>query len=156
MKRRLLAWAIVAIGVAAGALREFAFLNLNYQLDHVRRATPISYAHSMFQGWVHGWDLGALNRLKWALALAFSLLMLGLAAWLARVLAGSHRYLAPLAAGFLAVGLSALALHLLAALHPALERVSVQVSHIIQYPVPLIFLMAAALLARSNAPDDGT
>lgn len=156
MKRRLLAWTIVAIGVAAGAVREFAFLNLNYQLDHVRRATPVSYAHSMFQGWVQNWDLGALTKLKWGLALAFSLVMLVLSAWLARVLTGGHRYRAPLAAGFLAVGLVAAALHLLAAWHTPLERVSVQISHIIQYPVPLVFLMAAALLAGGRGREART
>lgn len=148
MRQRALILTILLLGVVSGAFREFLFLNLNYQLDHVRRDTPLSYAHSLFQGWVSGWDYPALTRLKWVLAVVFSGIMLALSVWLARALFGHWRHLPALSLGFLAMGALAALLHLLAASVPELARVSVQLLHAIQYPVPLLFILAASLLGR--------
>lgn len=138
---------IVAAAVGFGALREFLFLNLNYQLDAVARQRPISYAHSMFQGWVEGWDLDALLRLKWLLAMAFIVLMALAAVLLARVLFGDHRHRTAIVVGFALSSLVALALHALGTLHPAFPLVAIKVLHALQYPVVLLFIWAAHRLA---------
>lgn len=133
---------ILSVGIGLGALHEFLSENLNYQLDHVRRGTPWSYAHSLFQGWVSGWDPAMLTRLKWAFALIFILLMWGLCLLLLRN-AGVHRRLArPLTLGFILVALLALVLHVAARWLP-LEEASVNLLHAIQYPVVLLVLQAA-------------
>lgn len=136
------------VGIALGALREFLFVNLNYQLDHVERGTEFSYAHSLFQQWTAGWDLGDLTRLKWSLALLFISLMLGLALLLARLLAGDHRYTPGIVLGYLSAGAVALLLHALAPWVPPLEGTSVKVLHMLQYPVVLFFVWAAWTLRR--------
>lgn len=145
-------WAliIVAAAVALGALREFLFLNLNYQLDAVARQRTISYAHSMFQAWVEGWDLDALLRLKWVLAIAFITLMATASVLLARVLFGDHRHRRNLLLGFALASLLALALHALGAVHPAFPLVALKVLHALQYPVVLLFLWAAHRIGASN------
>ena len=66
---------LLALAVIAGAVRDFLFLNLNYQLDAVTHHRTGSYAHSLFQNWVEGWDGPALLRAKWGMALFFSVLM---------------------------------------------------------------------------------
>jgi hypothetical protein len=143
---------IVLIALAAivlGALREFLFVNLNYQIDHVERATDFSYAHTLFQGWVQGWGLPALQRAKWALALGFIGAMLGLAIGLARLLAGDHRHARALALGYAAAGGLALLLHAAAPWQPPLEAASVQLLHMLQYPVVLFFFWAGWTLKRA-------
>jgi hypothetical protein len=137
--------------VALGASREFLFLNLNYQLDAVAHQRSISYAHSLFQGWVTGWDVKDLLLLKWALALVFSVLMAAACIALARVLFGDHRHLRTVVLGYLALGTIALALHALASVHPAFGAIGVKVLHTLQYPVVLFFVWAAAILQRSRA-----
>ena len=135
-------------GIALGALREFLFVNLNYQLDHVERATEFSYAHSIFQRWTMGWDLNDLTRLKWTLALLFIAVMLGLALLLARLLTGDHRYTPGIVLGYLSAGAVALLFHALARTTPAFEGTSVKVLHMLQYPVVLFFVWAAWTLRR--------
>lgn len=147
--RKLLLSVIFLGAVSLGALREFLFLNLNYQLDAVAHNRPISYAHSMFQAWVEGWELPALLRLKWALALLFVALMALAAILLARVLWGDQRYRRPILMAFGAVAALALLLHALAALHPAFGAIGVKLLHSLQYPVLLFFVWAAAWLQGS-------
>lgn len=149
MKRRLAAAAIVAIGVLLGAVREFLFLNLNYQIDHLQRGTPYSYAHSLFQRWA-GADLGDLTLLKWLLAAAYVALMLLLAVRLARVLTGHHGHRRTLIAGTLIAAAVALLLHLSARALPPLEAVAVKLLHALQYPVLLLILLLVLPLARRS------
>jgi len=148
MKARATAVLLIACGVLLGALREFLFLNLNYQLDHVRRGTAYSYAQSRFQSWTAGADLAGLVALKWALAAGFVAIMLVLAVALARVLVGDHRYRTPLVAGTLITGSLALALHAAAAVLPALEAVGVKLLHALQFPVVLLLILLAVPLIR--------
>lgn len=138
-----------AAGLALGALREFLFLNLNYQIDHVARHTPFSYAHSLFRARVQGWSLSQLTWLKWGLAVLFIALMLGLSLLLARTLFRDRRLDRHILLGFAGIGGSALLLHVMAHWLPRAEAVSVKLLHLIQYPVLLVFLWAASLLPRS-------
>ena len=146
-RRRLAIIAILFVGVALGALREFLFINLNYQIDHVARHTPFSFAHSMFQGWVGGFHLHALIRLKWTLAFAFIALMWLLCVLLARALLGTHRRARLVTFFFLVVGFVALILHFASRYAmPGFATVSVKLLHTLQFPVMLFFLWAASFL----------
>ncbi len=151
MIRRFALPACLAISVVLGALREFVFINLNYQLDHVARNTPMSYAHSQFQSWVSGWSLRSLILLKWGMAMAFAAAMCGLCVLLARALFASRRYDKVVLIAFAALGSLAVVLHLLSPLKPPLELVSVKLLHALQYPVLLMFIWAASWLRRSPA-----
>lgn len=142
--------AILGAAVAVGALREFLFLNLNYQVDAVARNRPISYAHSLFQGWVEGWDLPALFRLKWALALLFASTMAMACILLARVLFGNQRYRRSILLAYAITGAAALLLHALSTAHHAFGSIGVKLLHALQYPVVLFFVWAAAVLKRSR------
>ena len=71
MKRLPAVLLVLALAVVLGSLRDLLLINLNYQLDHVQRGTPYSYAHSAFQAAVSGWGLKALIALKWGLAIGF-------------------------------------------------------------------------------------
>lgn len=154
-QRNLFVGAILVAAVSLGALREFLFLNLNYQLDAVEHHRAISYAHSMFQGWVEGWELPALVRLKWTLALLFIALMAVAAVLMARVLWGDQRYLRLILLTFGLAAMLALLFHWLAAVHPAFGAVSIKVLHSLQYPVLLFFVWAAAMLQRNMpSPQD--
>ncbi|MBL8011807.1 MAG: hypothetical protein JNJ64_14480 [Flavobacteriales bacterium] len=141
MKRRLIASCIVGIAVLLGAVREFLFLNLNYQLDHLERGTPYSYAHSLFQRWTDGADLGDLTLVKWLLSSAYVALMLLLAVLLARVLTGHHHHRRTLVAGTAIAAALALLLHIAAQALPPLEAVAVKLLHALQYPVLLLILL---------------
>ncbi|MBP6390366.1 MAG: hypothetical protein KA352_05710 [Flavobacteriales bacterium] len=134
---------LVAVAVVLGALREFLFVNLNYQLDHVARGTPFSYAHSLFQGWTQGLGVAGLTALKWAAAFFFVLLMTGLSVLAARLLFGDHRYLRLIAVAVGCTALLALLLHVL-----SLEMAAVKLLHALQYPVMLL----ALVLIRPLAP----
>lgn len=147
MRRPIILFCIIA-AIMLGALREFLFLNLNYQIDHVARHTGISYAHSLFQGWVKGWDLRSLIILKWVLALCFIGAMWGLCVLIARPLFAPRRLEKPLALAFLAIGGAAILFHWAAQWAAPMESVSVKLLHLLQYPVPLFFLWAAAMLVR--------
>ena len=148
--RRAAVLAIWAIAITLGAIRDFFFYNLNYQLDAVARQSPVSYAHSMFQGWVQGWDLAALLRLKWVLAFLFAGSMLLICLALARVLFGDHRHRRAIMLAYLLFGGLALALHGLAGVHPAFGHIGVKLLHSLQYPVVLFLFWAAALLTQAQ------
>ncbi|MEZ4757984.1 MAG: hypothetical protein R2817_14245 [Flavobacteriales bacterium] len=149
MRRRTLLALLMLAAVLLGAVREFLFLNLNYQLDAVANQRTVSYAHSLFRQWTAGLDLAALLRLKWALALLFTAVMLGLSVACARIVFGDHRYRRVVVLGFALVGAVALLLNALSAALPALYGVSVKLLHLLQYPVVLFVLWAASLLPRS-------
>jgi len=138
---------ILVAAIALGAFREFLFLNLNYQVDAVANQRSISYAHSLFQGWVQGWDLKDLVLLKWSLALIFSVLMATACIALARVLFGDHRHRRTVIFGYLTLGTIALTLNVLSSIHPAFGAIGVKVLHTLQYPVVLFFVWAAAVLS---------
>jgi hypothetical protein len=142
---------ILVAAIALGATREFLFLNLNYQLDAVAYERDVSYAHSLFQVWVKGWELSDLVILKWTLALAFSALMAVACIALARVLFGDHRHRRTVILGYLTLGAIALSLDALAGYHPAFGAIGVKVLHTLQYPVVLFFVWAAAFLQRGRA-----
>jgi hypothetical protein len=89
MKKRVRALGILITGIGLGSLRDFLFINLNYQIDHVQRATTTSFAHSRFQAWVEGHDLISLLQLKWILAALFIVAMWALSLLLLRN-AGGH------------------------------------------------------------------
>jgi hypothetical protein len=145
-RRRIGILLILAIAVALGAVRDFLLVNLNYQIDFVEHHRTVSYAHSLFRGWTEGLGLGALVRLKWALAVAMSASMLVLCIGMARLVFGDHRYRTALVIGFTSVGALALVLQALSAQLPPLYGVSVKLLHLLQYPVVLFLLWAAALL----------
>jgi hypothetical protein len=142
---------LLLIGIVLGACREFLFINLNYQIDHVARHTRFSYAHSLFQGWTRGLDLGTLLTLKWVLALAFILTMMVLSVLMSRVLFNTWRHTRPLVLGFAIFTIAAMALHALARWRPDFEMVSIHLSHMLQYPVMLLFLLLAAGLPGVKA-----
>lgn len=146
--RRALVLLLLGTGIALGALREFLFLNLNYQIDHVARRTAFSYAHSLFREWAAGIDLHGLTVMKWTLAALFIAAVCGLTVLLARVCFGSYRHAKAILLGTFAFAVLALVLHVLAHRVPGLERVSVQVLHMLQYPVPLLFVLLVALGGR--------
>lgn len=151
MARRLGILGIFAVAVALGAAREFLFLNLNYHIDFLAHKRQVSYAHSLFRGWVQGMDLGDLLVLKWMLALLFIATMLLLAVVLARLLFGDHRYRRAIVAAFGLIGALALLLHGLAGVLPGAKATSVKLLHTLQYPVLLFFIWAASLLAPRDA-----
>jgi len=153
MRRRTPLALLMLAAVLLGAVREFLFINLNYQLDALTYQRPVSYAHSLFRGWTDGMDLSALVMLKWALALLFIGIMLLLSVAVARIVFGDHRYRVALVAGFVLIGSVALALHAFSGGVPALYGVSVKLLHLLQYPVVLFFIWAASLLpARRPSP----
>ena len=152
--RRIEVWLVLVAGVALGALREFVFINLNYQLDHLARSTRWSYAHSAFQQLVGGMGHPALIRLKWALAALFIALNAGLVVALSRVLSGSGGHTRPILIAYLALGVLAFLLELAAGAAPPLGRIAVQLLHLLQYPVPIVLLLAyhQGLYRRSPLP----
>ena len=149
--RRVALAAILLVAVVIGAGREFLFLNLNYSIDHLENHRAVSYAHSQFQAAVTGFDLRTMKVLKWVLAILFISVMLGLSLLTARLLFGDHRYRMAIVLGFFAVGFLALLLNMGAGRLPALGNISVKLLHLLQYPVILFFLWAAALLQRRTA-----
>ncbi|MCC6841270.1 MAG: hypothetical protein IT230_14015 [Flavobacteriales bacterium] len=148
--RRMEAALVLVVGIAFGSWREFAFINLNYQIDHLERHTPFSYAHSLVQAWTRGLDLPTLLALKWALALGSMAVMAGLCILLARILFGNWSQAKLILAGFAAFALLSLAMHFAARWAPPFELVSVRLSHMLQYPVPLVFVLIAATLPRTD------
>ena len=145
MARAVRAAGILFIGILLGSLRDLLFINLNYQIDHVRRSTPGSYAHSRFQAFVEGWDLGDLVRLKWILAGFFVLSMWGLSMVLLRNANALARLARPVTLLFGVIALAALFAHVLGRWLPV-EEASVNLLHAIQYPVLLIVLQVAIML----------
>jgi hypothetical protein len=156
MNRR---WAIALLLLAAvllGAGREFIFINLNYQLDHVARGTAVSYAHSAFQRAVSGMDVPALARMKWGMAALFISAACLCCLLMSRMLFGSWRYTRTIVVGYAACATFALLCHGFAFGSRPMERLSIQLLHAAQYPVPVLFLLAAALSPRlrSGRPEE--
>lgn len=147
-KRTFAGLLLLAAAVGIGAVREFLFVNLNYQLDFVANQRAFSYAHSSFQAWSGGWSLSALTALKWALALLFILINLGLAVLLARVRFGDHRYRTALLLGFAAVGSMALLAHVAAPRVVGMATLSIKLLHALQYPVVLLLIWAASWIPQ--------
>lgn len=145
-RRRVHMVIIVALAVLLGALREFLAINLNYQIDAVRYDRSVSYAHSAFQQLVAGRDLRELIRVKWLIALAFSMAMCLLCLALARSLNGDQRHRKAIIAGFLIIGCLALLFHLASAFAPPLQAASIKLLHLLQYPVVLFFVWAGSRL----------
>ena len=152
--RRWKAALVLMAGILFGAWREFAFINLNYQIDHIAHHTPFSSAHSLVQGWTRGIGMDGLLALKWSLALLSMAVMAGLCILLARILIGSWRHALPILAGFTGFAVLSLAMHGLARWAPPFELVSVRLSHMLQYPVLLLFVLIAATLPRDGRRDE--
>lgn len=150
--RRMEIIAVLVAGIVLGACREFVFINLNYQIDHVEHHTSFSYAHSIVQGWTRGIGLDGLLVLKWSLTLLSMALMAGLCILLARILFGTWRQAIPILVGFGGFALLSVAMHGLARWAPPFELVSVRLSHMLQYPVTLLFVLIAATLPRDRKP----
>lgn len=142
------AWAILGAAVASGALRDFLFVNINYQVDHVRRATAFSYAHSAFQKATAGWDTGALNALKWGLSLAFMVCMWAACLGLSRAFRRLELLWGPITSGFTGAALLSVLLHFLARYVPGAEEASVNLAHAIQYPLVPAMLFAGLWFAE--------
>lgn len=151
MKRRALIVAIAVAAIALGAVREFLFVNLNYQIDHVQRATKSSFAHSGFQRWAEGWDATDLVRMKWLLAFVFVGAMLALAIRLAHTLVGDHRHRKSIGVAYAIAGGAALLLHACGGAVPAAGVMGVKLLHLLQYPVVLFFVWAALTLVPRRA-----
>ena len=149
--RRFLVACILSIGVALGALREFLFINLNYQIDHLARHTRFSYAHSRFIHWTKSLALPDLMLLKWLLGAAFTAVIAVLCILLSRVVFGSWAHTRGILLGFLGFVVLALLLHAGARWSAPLEMISVHVSHMLQYPVALLFVLFAGWLPRKPA-----
>ncbi|QQR85466.1 MAG: hypothetical protein IPJ76_12710 [Flavobacteriales bacterium] len=148
MKRRLLIGAVLLVAVLLAERREFLFINLNYQIDHLSRGTPFSYAHSAFRSFVAGWSLQALTALKWCMSLVYIAVNALLALALARLLHGDHRYAKPILLIIGAVALAALLFHALGYLFTGGMGIAVMLLHMVQYPVVLLVLLVSSSLSR--------
>ena len=149
--RKLAVASILLVAVLLGSLREFLFLNLNYEIDRLANHRLVAYAHSRFRAWVEGWDLQELIVLKWAISFAFIGVTLALCILLARALQGSWRAARPLALGYVGIATLSFLLHRMAVRVPELETVAVKLLHMLQYPVILFFVWAATLLRPPSA-----
>lgn len=141
---------LLLLGVALGSLREFVFINLNYQVAHAAGQIPWSYAHSAVQRLLAGWPPGDLLRLKWALALAFVALMGTLTFLTARLLFG-RRLDRTVVGGYMAIGALALLLHLLGGRLPFTASAGVKLLHLLQYPMPMLVLVVARFMPGERA-----
>ena len=148
--RRLLIALVLGVGLALGALREFLFINLNYQLDFVRHGRAVSYAHSLFRRWVAGWELTELTVLKWVLAGGYVAVMGALCVALAHLLWGDHRYRRLLVLGYATLAMVALGLQALSTLMVGAGDVAVQLLHALQYPLVLFLLLVVRVIGRSD------
>lgn len=155
MKRLPAVLLILGIAVVLGSLRDFLLINLNYQLDHVQRATPYSYAHSGFQAAVNGWGLKALVALKWGLAIGFVAATWSLCQGLLAVFGMRAQVGRLLTIGFGGIAVLALLAHALARVWPRLEPVSVDLLHAIQYPVIVLLLLVVLWLHQARQAVQG-
>ncbi len=144
MVKRVRAFGILGAGIGLGSLRDFLFINLNYEIDHVQRATSISFAHSRFRAWVEGHEMSSLLLLKWILAALFIAAMWALSLLLLRNAGVLQRLFRPVTVVFLGIAAVAALLHLLSHWVPVGEA-SVNLLHAIQYPVLLIMLQVALI-----------
>ena len=148
MKRKFPIVAVLLVAIVLAERREFLFINLNYQIDHVSRGTASSYAHSAFRSFVEGWSLGALTKFKWALSVAYTVVNAVLAVALARLLHGHWRYTRPILVIVAGVCAAALGFHALGTRVPGGADVGVKLLHMVQYPVVLLVMLASAGLGR--------
>lgn len=144
---------LLAIGFALGALREFLFVNVNYQLDHLLRGTPYSFAHSAFQRWAHDWETSSLETLKWSLTAAFMLANLLLTVAMCRLRFGPGGPVRVVVGLFVAVALLSVSLFLFADAAPWIYPVALQLAHALQYPVPMLILWVLSLGAPAAQRD---
>lgn len=151
MARHVIILLLVLFSIMLGGVREFIFVNLNYEIDHLANHRAFSYAHSAFSAAVKGWDLDGLVRLKWSFSGVFILLHLAVSVALGRVLFGDHRLRKPLLVGTTALCIAALVFFAANALHPAFGALAVKLLHMLQYPVALLFLLIASTLRRTPA-----
>jgi hypothetical protein len=151
MKRLPAVLLILGIALVLGSLRDFLLINLNYQLDHVQRATPYSFAHSGFQAVVGGWGLRALTTMKWGLAIGFVATTWTLCQSLLGVFGLRQRLGRLVTYGFLGIAALAFVAHLLARSFPLLEPVSVDLLHAIQYPVVVLLLLVVLVLFEGRS-----
>lgn len=148
-RRTLLSLLLLGAAIALGALREFLFVNLNYQLDFLQHARDRNYAHSVFRHWTAGWDAADALRMKWLLAAAFVAAMAALTVSLARVRLGDHRLRGLILGAYALLAAAALAGHAAAPAMPALRPIGIAVLHALQYPVPLVLVWVLSWLQRS-------
>jgi hypothetical protein len=136
---------LLGLAIALGSLREFVFINLNYELSAVGGQTPWSYAHSAVQRALEGWSMPALLRLKWALALTFVAAMGTLTFVAGRILYG-RRLDRVIGLGYGLIALLALLLHGAAHWLPFTASAGVKLLHLLQYPMPIAMLVVARFL----------
>lgn len=141
-RRSGLSIVLLTVSIAVGALREFLFVNLNYQLDFLSNRREQSYAHSSFQRWAQRFDVADLAAAKWLLAFGFIAITLALTLALARIRLGSGRLNKAIIIAFLIIGGLALVFHLASGTVVFLYPISVQLLHALQYPVLLIVVWA--------------
>lgn len=143
---------LLGLGIALGSLREFVFINLNYELSAVGGQTPWSYAHSAVQRALEGWSMPALLRLKWALALTFVAAMGTLTFVAGRILYG-RRLDRVIGLGYGLIALLALLLHVAAHWLPFTASAGVKLLHLLQYPMPIAMLVVARFLPGEGGRD---
>jgi hypothetical protein len=85
------------------------------------------------------------------LALLSMAVMAVLCVLLARILFGTWRHRIMILFGFIAFAVISLLLHFLARWIVPLELVSVRLSHMLQYPVPLLFVLGAAISGKGRS-----
>lgn len=141
---------LLGLGIGLGSLREFVFINLNYEVSHAAGHTAWSYAHSAVQRALEGWSLPALLRLKWVLAAVFVLAMGALTFALGRLLFG-RRLDRTIVVGYGAIAALALLLHLLSSWMPFTASAGVKLLHLLQYPMPLLVLVVARFMPGERA-----
>jgi len=144
-RRTVLSISLLAAGAVVGIAREFLFVNLNYQIDHLARASAFSYAHSAFQSWMHGVDHPGLVAIKWMLSAVFVLVNLALSAAMCRIRFANARLARLVAMLYMVLAFLAIALHFLSTGSGWLQAASVQLAHVIQYPIPMLILWAVSL-----------
>lgn len=154
MKRKILVGAVLLVAILLAERREFLFINLNYQIDHVSRSTPFSYAHSAFRSFVEGWSLSALTTFKWALSGTYVVINAVLAVALAQLLHGHWRYTRPILLIVAGVCVAAFGFHALGTLVPGGADIGVKLLHMVQYPVVLLVLLASAGLGQWRSTQD--
>jgi len=144
--------ALLGLAIALGSLREFVFINLNYEVSAASGQTPWSYAHSAMQRALEGWSVPALLRLKWLLAVAFTLAMGTLTFVAGRMLYGRRldRVILP---GYGLIALLALLLHVAAHWLPFTASAGVKLLHLLQYPMPIAMLVVARFLPGEGGRD---
>jgi hypothetical protein len=150
MSKRLRILTYLGLAVILGSVREYLSINLNYQIDHVRRETAFSYAHSDFQALTANWSLNVLLGAKWTLALLLVAVMLVLTIRVSRLLFENKRYSRFLVVGYLTAGSVSLLLFFLSGIHPGFKLAAVQLLHALQFPVIMVMMIFISSLPRNK------